>query len=168
LREHFIIIAFLFSYVGFGQQPTQPQDSITPLDEVIISDVPLKKQALPLVTSDLIGQDIIQQYSPVDLISTLNQSPGILVFSGAVNTNRITIRGIGARTPYGTNKLRMYYNNIPITNGSGFSELEAFDLENLYGLEIIKGPKSTLYGANLGGGYAFESQRGTDQFHWVF
>jgi iron complex outermembrane receptor protein len=30
----------------------------------------------------------------------------------ALNTNRITIRGIGARTPFGTTRIKTYLDNI--------------------------------------------------------
>ncbi|MEL6919283.1 MAG: TonB-dependent receptor, partial [Bacteroidota bacterium] len=53
--------------------------------------------------------------------------------------------------PFGTDKLRLYYNDIPVTNGSGFSTIETYDLENLGQIEVIIGPKGTAYGANLGG-----------------
>lgn len=80
------------------------------------------------------------------------------ILSGALNTNRITIRGVGARTPFGTDKLRLYYNEIPVTNGTGFSTIEAYDLENLNSIEIIKGPKGTAYGTNLGGAIVLNSK----------
>ena len=37
--------------------------------------------------------------SPVALEPSLNQVPGVLMHTGSFNTNRITIRGIGSRTP---------------------------------------------------------------------
>jgi iron complex outermembrane receptor protein len=93
------------------------------------------------------------------MVSAINQISGVYILSGALNTNRITIRGVGARTLYGTDKLRLYYNDIPITNGSGFSTLESFDLENLSAVEVIKGPKATNYGANLGGAILLNSKQ---------
>ncbi|MDP5232044.1 MAG: TonB-dependent receptor, partial [Cellulophaga sp.] len=101
---------------------------------------------------------IFQNYSPVDVVSAMNQIPGVYVLSGALNTNRITIRGVGARTLFGTDKLRLYYNDIPITDGSGFSSIEAFDLESLHQIEVVKGPKATSYGSNLGGAILLQSK----------
>jgi len=90
-------------------------------------------------------------YSPIDLVSAINETPGVFIQSGAINTNRITIRGVGSRTLYGTNKIRAYFNGIPITNGVGETAIDIFDPEDLQTLEIIKGPKATKYGTNLGG-----------------
>src|SRR5690606_31983267 len=44
-----------------------------------------------------------------------------------------------------------YFNEIPITNGTGESSLEIYDPEMLQRIDIIKGPKTTIYGTNLGG-----------------
>ena len=135
---------------SFSQNKTE-KDSITQLEEVILIDALKSKTATGITPSDVISAKTFQNYSPVDMVSSINQIPGVYILSGALNTNRITIRGIGARTLYGTDKLRMYYNNIPVTNGTGSSTIESFDLENLAQIEVIKGPKGTSYGANLGG-----------------
>ncbi len=145
-----LVLLFLPLYAVLAQDPV-PQDSVTQLDEVIVLDALKTKNATGIATSEVIAAKIFQNYSPVELTSAINQIPGVYVLSGALNTNRITVRGIGARTPYGTDKLRLYYHDIPVTDGSGFSTIEAFDLENLSQMEVIKGPKGTAFGANLGG-----------------
>ncbi|MDE3743088.1 TonB-dependent receptor family protein [Maribacter polysaccharolyticus] len=127
------------------------KDSITQLREVVLVDSLKAKQATGIIPSRIIGAKVFQNNSPVEITTSLNQVSGVYVLSGALNTNRITIRGVGARTPYGTDKIRLYYNGIPITNGTGFSTIEAFDLEDMNSIEIIKGPKGTAFGANLGG-----------------
>lgn len=129
----------------------QEKDSITPLPEVVLIERGLDKKATGLTPSSTLSAWELERNGPLDLATTINQISGVNLLSGTLNTNRITIRGIGARTPYGTDKLRLYFNNIPVTNGAGFSEIEAYDLENLGGLEVIKGPKGTAYGTNLGG-----------------
>ncbi|MEJ2163738.1 MAG: TonB-dependent receptor [Robiginitalea sp.] len=132
-------------------------DSVTYLPEVILGVDVEENSPLGIVPSDLLTEKAISTQNPVDFAGTLNQVPGVYFLSGALNTNRITIRGVGARTPFGTDKLRMYYNDIPVTNGVGFSTLEAFDLENLSGIRVVKGPKSGTYGAALGGAILLRS-----------
>ncbi|NHF58787.1 TonB-dependent receptor [Flavobacteriaceae bacterium TP-CH-4] len=146
--------AFLPIFLLLGvvhAQDSIPIDSITQLDEVVLLDALKKKNATGVVPSEVISAKVFQNYSPVSMVNAINQIPGVYVLSGALNTNRITIRGIGARTLFGTDKLRMYYEDIPVTDGSGFSSIEAYDLENLRQIEVIKGPKGTAYGTNLGG-----------------
>ncbi|MCW5514932.1 TonB-dependent receptor family protein [Muriicola sp. Z0-33] len=143
-----ILLVISFSNL-LGQESVQ--DSVTYLDEVILVDPVKNKAAKGITASNVIKGKIFQNQSPIDFAATINQIAGVHMFSGALNTNRITIRGVGARTPFGTDKIRLYYNDIPVTNGTGFSTIEAFDLENLNAIEIIKGPKSAAYGTNLGG-----------------
>ncbi len=132
-----------------GQQSVQ--DSINALDEVVLLENLVQKRALGITESSSLGIADLEQFSPIDFALGLNQISGLYVLSGALNTNRITIRGVGARTPFGTDKLRMYFNGIPITNGTGVSTIEAYDFENMGKIEVVKGPKGTSLGANLGG-----------------
>lgn len=81
----------------------------------------------------------------------LNEVPGIYMHHGTYNTNRLTIRGMGSRDPYGSNRVKAYLNDIPITGGDGLTVLEDLSLTGLSRIEILKGPASALYGAGLGG-----------------
>lgn len=87
----------------------------------------------------------------VNIANVINKAPGILMFSGTQTTNRITIRGIGSRNLYGTSKIKIYFDDIPLTNGSGESSVEDIELTALGSIEILKGPSSSIYGSGLGG-----------------
>ena len=71
--------------------------------------------------------------------------------SGTYNTNRLVIRGIGSRTPYGSNRIRAYLDDIPLTSGDGISAIEDIDAFSISNIDIVKGPSSALYGSGLGG-----------------
>ncbi|HLW31499.1 MAG TPA: TonB-dependent receptor [Aequorivita sp.] len=133
------------------------------LDEVVLlthqKDSSLGSVREILIPIDKIDAKKFEAHSPIDLISAINETPGIYIQSGALNTNRITIRGVGSRTLYGTNKIRAYFNGIPITTGSGETTIDIFDPEDLQSLDIIKGPKTTPYGTNLGGTLLLHSKQ---------
>ena len=151
------IIAFgLMGLMTHAQD--MPKDTITQLDEIVLIQNAIPKKATGITTSSKIDGQTFERFNPTDIPSAINQISGVYLLSGAINTNRITVRGIGARTPYGTNKLHMYFNGIPVTNGTGASTIEAFDFENLGAIEIIKGPKGTAYGANLGGAFLLDTK----------
>ncbi len=86
-----------------------------------------------------------------NLATTLNTIPGVTMQSGTYLTNRIVIRGMGSRTPYNTNRIRTYLNEIPMTSSDGVSTPEEIDLLSLEKIEVVKGPSSALYGSGLGG-----------------
>jgi len=86
-----------------------------------------------------------------NLANALNSVPGINMQSGTYATNRIVIRGMGSRTPYNTNRIRFYLNDIPFTSSDGISSPEDIDIQSIGRLEVIKGPGSAIYGSGLGG-----------------
>ncbi len=120
------------------------------LKTVIISSNYLKSSEVIIPTTEL-KQENFDRHSPRDLVNVMNQTPGVFIQQGAINTNRITIRGVGSRTLYGTNKIRAYFNGIPITNGVSETVINIFNPEDLENVEIVKGAKATQYGTNLGG-----------------
>ncbi|MFC7357388.1 TonB-dependent receptor family protein [Jejudonia soesokkakensis] len=124
--------------------------NLEPLEEVFLTSEKFKQSDVLIPTTE-VSEEIIKTYSPVDLVAAVNTTPGVYIQSGAINTNRITIRGVGSRTLFGTNKIRGYFNGIPITNGVGETSIDRYNPEDLESLEIVKGPKATLYGTNLGG-----------------
>lgn len=149
MKGLFSILFLLFTAQLVAQEIKK--DSVTQLDEIILIEDVIAKKASGITPSSTIGPTTFEKFNPIDIVSAMNQVAGVYILSGALNTNRITIRGVGARTPFGTDKLRLYFNGIPVTNGTGSSTIEAFDFENLGAIEVIKGPKTTSFGANLGG-----------------
>jgi len=144
-----LLLLFLVVQVIVSQETVT--DSLTILQEVTLLEEFISKKTFGITPSSSVDIEDLEQFSPIDFAGGLNQISGIYVLSGALNTNRITIRGVGARTPFSTDKLRMYFNGIPVTNGTGVSTIEAYDFENMGRIEVVKGPKGTSLGANLGG-----------------
>ena len=122
------------------------------LNEIIIktsnfqSDLKKIASAISIITTKEISSNNSTNMAPI-----LNMVSGVYMQSGTQNTNRTTIRGIGSRNLYGTSKIRAYYQDIPLTNGSGESTIEDIELNALGRVEVLKGPSSSLYGAGLGG-----------------
>ncbi|MEM7655096.1 MAG: TonB-dependent receptor [Bacteroidota bacterium] len=106
----------------------------------------------------VIGQREIQRDQDLSIVPILNRVPGVYMHSGALNTNRLTIRGIGARSLFSTTKIRAYFEGIPLTTGDGETTVEDLDLNLLGRVEVIKGPASSVYGAGLGGTLLFSAK----------
>ena len=122
------------------------------LSEVIVKSVPISKslQQTPASVGIITSTDF-KNNDPTTILESFNNVPGLFVNQGALNTNKITIRGVGARSQYSTNRIQAYFNGIPLTSAEGELTLDDFDQETLDRVEIIKGPTSSIYGAGLGG-----------------
>ena len=152
----------LFSFVGYDTQAMVVGDQrfivmvLQPtayeLNEVVVSAYG-DNRALKNVGGavGLIRRKELYRENDVSVVPSLNRIPGVYMQSGALNTNRLTIRGIGARSPFSTTKIRAYLEDIPLTTGEGETTIEDIDLEILERVEVIKGPTSSIYGAGLGG-----------------
>ena len=136
----------------FATSKAQTITDTTALTEVVLKGIPIpntiQNSAASIAT---ITSQEINRNDGVILTSILNKIPGVSMQQGNLNTNRISMRGIGARSQFGTNRIKAYFENIPLSNGEGDTVLEDIDLESLNGIEIIKGPNATSFGAGLGG-----------------
>ncbi|QLE00856.1 TonB-dependent receptor [Galbibacter sp. BG1] len=141
---------FLLFIFSFGILTAQVKKNDT-LAEVILESNRFINSSTLITPASQIKTEDIERYAPTEITTVLNETPGVHVFSGALNTNRLTVRGMGSRTLYGTNKIQAYYNGIPITSGIGETAFNIYDPESLSQIEIIKGPKATIFGTNLGG-----------------
>ncbi|WP_066631200.1 TonB-dependent receptor [Labilibacter marinus] len=93
----------------------------------------------------------LKQGNAYNLQEQLNTVPGVMMQQGTMSTNRITIRGIGSRTPYQTNRIKAYWGEMPLTDGDGATSIEDIGLNDMTSLQVIKGSASALYGAGMGG-----------------
>ena len=122
------------------------------LEEVIVKSEINKKKLKNTASSISIIKNIdTRKISDISIESGLNEIPGVYMHTGSLNTNRITIRGMGSRSPYSTNKIKSYINNIPLSNGVGETSIEDLGINLFNQIETIKGPNSSIYGAGLGG-----------------
>ena len=98
-----------------------------------------------------IPREYLKRDIDLSITPALNRVPGVHMHSGALNTNRITMRGIGNRSPFSTTKIRAYLDDIPLTTGDGETTIEDIDLSLIDEIKVWKGPTSSIYGAGLGG-----------------
>ncbi|WP_188459155.1 TonB-dependent receptor family protein [Psychroflexus planctonicus] len=143
-----LVITFLFTIFSFSQI----QQDTTQIEEVVVKSSTRQKQiqnnSKPI---HLVSKQEISRIDPSIITPVLNRVPGVFMQQGALNTNRITIRGIGARSQFSTNRLKAYLDNIPLTSANGETTLDDLDIEILEQIEITKGPNNTQFGADIGG-----------------
>ncbi len=130
------------------------------LDELLVSTyryhANIRQLAAPV---QIIRSSNIERNEAGDLSATLNQIPGINMQSGTFQTTKFTIRGIGSRSPYSTNRTRAYLDNIPLTTGDGTTVMDDVELGYIEKIEITKGPHSAWYGSGMGGAVRFVTKQ---------
>lgn len=126
-------------------------------DPVLISEAVVTASRIPvslkMAPGSLSQAHLLEtdRYSEPNINNVLNSLPGVYVAGGTITTNRLIIRGIGSRTPYNSNRIRVYFDEFPITTGDGVSAHEDLDPGLIQKTEVLKGPGSALYGSGLGG-----------------
>ena len=152
-----IILLFMFSafslvFLAQEDKTFHSLDSTVVLEEVTVNAYQTKSSLsrIPGSLSVLTG-DAISAWDANSMAATINSLPGVYMQSGTYATSRIVIRGMGSRTPYNTNRIKFYLNDIPITSSDGVSNPEDINLHMIDRLEVVKGPTSALYGSGLGG-----------------
>jgi len=155
LNRSFKQAALILSGLCFYSAKGQSADTV--LRHVDLHPITVNALGIPSSRHDFSGMvSVIDSVAlaasdPTLLAIEINRIPGVLMQSGTLTTNRIVIRGTGSRSPFGTNKIRAYLGEIPLTDGRGETALEDIDMNFLGGVEVQKGPNSSLYGADLGG-----------------
>jgi iron complex outermembrane recepter protein len=119
------------------------------VEEAIIYAYNIKHH--PYSSLQSIRPSLLNTRDGTSIVDILNTIPGVYMHSGALNTNRITLRGVGARSAFGTRNIKTYYNDIPLINGDGESIIEDMDLNSLDNITVLKGPSGSTFGASLGG-----------------
>ncbi|MCU0467975.1 MAG: TonB-dependent receptor [Arcicella sp.] len=106
-----------------------------------------------LTTKDL------SKTNATSLTQSLNNLPGIRIDQSGLDNQRVTIRGIGANSNLGVRGIKVYFNDIPLTEPDGYTRMEALDFTTIGRVEIIRGPASSLYGTANGGVMNFSSEK---------
>jgi iron complex outermembrane recepter protein len=102
----------------------------------------------------VVGEEDLQQARQgLQLDESLNRAPGVLFqnrYNFAQNL-RMSIRGFGARAPFGIRGIRVLVDGFPETLPDGQSQVDGIDLESAAHIEVMRGPSSALYGNAAGG-----------------
>lgn len=85
------------------------------------------------------------------LVNGFNSIAGVRMEERSPGSYRINIRGSSLRSPFGVRNVKIYWNDIPITDAGGNSYFNQFAYNNFSTIEIVKGPAGSLYGSGTGG-----------------
>jgi len=155
LKEYVCLFSFLIITSGAVAQNTftrPPKDTVKHLQPVTIRGY-LSDQPLLNVPASVSAIDKAQLKLQPDnsFVSALNSVPGVRAEERSPGSYRLSIRGSLLRSPFGIRDVKIYYDEIPLTDAGGNSYLNAVDINSVNHIEILKGPDGSLFGANSGG-----------------
>ncbi len=111
-----------------------------------------------------IGREALENTDAFSLKDIVHTSPGVLLKQG--NGPRdvgISIRGSGAKVNFAVRNIKMFEDWFPVTQSDGLSRTDLHDPQAYKGVDVIRGPSSSLYdNYALGGVVNFRSQQGRD------
>lgn len=148
-KVFFISILFLIHNSLSGQNL---QDSILKLNEVVVkayfTPQPLHRSPS---SAFIINNNLIRQQTGNSLVPALNIVPGVRMEERSPGSYRLSIRGSLLRSPFGVRNVKIYMDEFPLTDASGNTYLNFLDVNSIAGVEVLKGPDGSLFGANSGG-----------------
>lgn len=148
----------LFRFIpGFAQlipplQEDEKPDTTRILEEVTIKAFEQNKNQSSITFSvKQIDFNNADRNNKTSLVNGFNSVAGVRMEERSPGSYRINIRGSSLRSPFGVRNVKVYWNDIPITDPGGNTYFNQFAYNNFSTIEIFKGPAGSLYGAGTGG-----------------
>jgi iron complex outermembrane receptor protein len=108
----------------------------------------------------VLGSKEMNRYGNISFVPVFNTVPGVRIEERSPASYRLSIRGSLLRSPFGVRNVKVYWNEIPLSDAGGNTYLNLVDLNTLTSAEVIKGPAASVYGAGTGGAVLLRSDLG--------
>jgi len=122
-------------------------------EEIIVSATRLERKTSEVSASVVVIEEEIADTKMFNIKEALTGTPGVLIDTKNQGyDSRLVIRGAGLKARYGVRDIMVLLDGVPITDPDGFTRLDFLDTQLIKRVEVVKGPNSTLWGANAAGG----------------
>jgi iron complex outermembrane recepter protein len=151
-RILYLVLLAGFNTYGQADSAKISYDSVTALSEVLIKGFETQRRLLetPAAVSLISSRDL-QRFSNISLVPAVNTVPGVRMEERSPGSYRLSMRGSLLRSPFGVRNIKIYWNDLPLTDAGGNSYLNLIDFNAVGSIELIKGPAGSIYGAGTGG-----------------
>ncbi len=157
MRKIYLLLLSTMPLATYAQRDT----TLLLTDTLSLVTIRAYEQNMPLMKTpaavNVVSSQDLNKYSNTSILPAVNATPGVRMEERSPNSYRFGIRGSAAQAPFGVRNIKMYYNDIPFTDAGGNTYLNNLGFYNMQGLEIIKGPAGSLYGAGTGGAVLINS-----------
>lgn len=143
-------LLLLLSLPGFAQ-PSTPTDTL----DLAPVHINAYFQAQPIIgltsSAQSINQRDLQKQQTLTLLPAVNMVSGLRMEERSPGSYRVAMRGSLIRSPFGIRNTKIYVDEFALTDAGGNTYLNLMDPASIAGVDILKGPDGSLYGANSGG-----------------
>jgi iron complex outermembrane receptor protein len=149
---------------GSAPSAASPSAAAQPVIEITAPRLSRELYATPAAVSVVEREEIQQGQQRVRLDESLITVPGLFLQNrdNFAQGERVSIRGFGARTPWGVRGITVLVDGIPYTLPDGQAQLDAIDLDSAERIEVIRGPSAVQYGNAAGGVISVTTADGSD------
>lgn len=147
---YYLSITLMLQQIAFAQYKPA-QDSSKILNEVVITAFEQNRSISCGTIVKVITNSGADRYNKTSLVHAFNAIAGARMEERSPGSYRINIRGSSLRSPFGVRNIKVYWNDIPVTDAGGNIYFNQFAFNNFTSLEIFKGPAGSMYGAGTGG-----------------
>jgi iron complex outermembrane receptor protein len=143
---------FILTFSFFITPCFSQEDTAKTLDEVTVRSFEQNRHLKEITAAvNYIGQQQLARFNNTSILPALNNTSGVRMEERSPGSYRMNIRGSTLRSPFGVRNVKIYWNDLPLTDPGGNTYLNQLGYYNFNSIEIIKGPGSSLYGTGSGG-----------------
>lgn len=151
MRKASTIFYFLLLFIPSFSN-AQVADSTQTLDSVTVKAFEqIKPVRYSPVSISTISSSIADYSNKTSLVNGLNAISGVRMEERSPGSYRINIRGSSLRSPFGVRNIKVYWNDMPVTDPGGNTYFNQFAWNNFSNISVVKGPAASMYGAGTGG-----------------
>ena len=125
------------------------------LEEVVVSASRSEQRSFDAPAAvQSVSRDVIQSAGPqINLSESLSRVPGLTILDrqNYAQDLQLSIRGFGARSPFGIRGIRLLIDGIPASTPDGQGQGSSISLPSTERIEVLRGPMALLYGNSSGG-----------------
>lgn len=130
-------------------------------EETVVTASRWERRISEVSASVVVVEDAIADTKMFNIKEALSGTPGVLIDTKNQGyDSRFIIRGAGLKARYGVRDIMVLLDGVPITDPDGLTRLDFVDTRLIERVEVVKGPNSTLWGANAAGGVVNMITRG--------
>ena len=152
MLRHAICLACL---LGTSLTAAAQSASAVELENVVVTGTRIERALLdtPAGVTVVDEATLREGRQGLQLDEALARVPGLFLQNryNFAQGQRLSLRGFGARAPFGVRGIRIRVDGFPETLPDGQSQIDSVDLDTATRAEVLRGPSSVLYG-NAGGG----------------